>query len=132
MTSAPSKPAADLINTLTADYQRFPKDQTYSLYAEDVFFKDPMVSFRGVAWYRRLIQFMDRWFLEAEMTLHEIRQTGDRIDTVWTLRWIAPAPWKPQMSISGRSILQVNSAGLIQSHIDEWDCSRWDVLRQLF
>jgi hypothetical protein len=35
------------------------------------------------------------------------------------------------MAIGGRSELKVNSDGLIVSHIDYWNCSRFDVLKQL-
>jgi hypothetical protein len=122
----------DIVEALKADYARFPENQTYSLYAEDVFFKDPLTSFDGVARYRTMIGFMAQWFKAIHMELHSIQQTGQRIDTTWTLQWIAPAPWKPKMVISGRSELMLNDAGLVRSHIDSWDCSRLDVLKQLF
>ncbi len=122
----------DIIESLKADYGRFPYDQTYTLYAETVFFKDPWISFRGVRLYRIMIGFIERAFLDTKMDLHEIQQTGNRIDTRWTLSWISPAPWKPKMIISGRSELTLDPEGLIQSHVDYWDCSRLDVLRQLF
>jgi Uncharacterized conserved protein (DUF2358) len=122
----------NIVESLKADYEKFPSDQTYSLYAKNVFFKDPWISFRGVKLYRIMIQFIERTFTDAAMDLHQIQQIGPQIDTRWTLSWIAPAPWKPKMIISGRSELILNSEGLIQSHIDYWDCSRLDVLRQLF
>jgi hypothetical protein len=122
----------DIVAALKADYARFPETQTYELYAEDVFFKDPLTSFYGVKRYRTMIAFISRWFADVQMELHSIRQTAQCIETIWTLRWIAPVPWRPKMVISGRSELLLNDAGLIRSHIDEWDCSRLDVLRQLF
>ena len=48
-------------------------------------------------------------------------QHPQRIDTRWTLSWVAPAPWKPAMSIPGRSELGINDEGKIVSHIDYWD-----------
>ena len=122
----------NIVEALKTDYERFPEDQTYSLYAEDVFFKDPLTSFSGVARYRSMIHFIARWFKAVQMELHSIQQTGDRIDTTWTLQWVAPMPWQPTMSISGRSELTLNEVGLIRSHVDYWDCSRLDVLKQLF
>jgi hypothetical protein len=122
----------NIVEALKTDYARFPEDQTYSLYAEDVFFKDPLTSFYGVARYRSMIQFIARWFRAIEMELHSIQQTDQCIDTTWTLRWVAPIPWQPHMAISGRSALMLNDAGLIRSHVDDWDCSRLDVLKQLF
>jgi hypothetical protein len=97
-----------------------------------VFFKDPWISFRGVQLYRWMIGFIERAFLDVQMDLHDIRQDENRIDTDWTLSWIAPMPWKPPLKISGRSELVLNADGLIQSHIDYWHCSRLDVLKQLF
>lgn len=122
----------DIIEALKTDYVRFPENQTYSLYAEDVFFKDPLTSFVGVKRYRSMIGFIEQWFKAVHMELHTIQQTGQRIDTTWTLQWIATVPWNPKMVISGRSELMLNEAGLVRSHIDYWDCSRLDVLRQLF
>jgi Uncharacterized conserved protein (DUF2358) len=123
---------ADILNALKDDYARFPKDQTYSLYAPNVFFKDPLVSFRGVQLYRWMIGFMERAFLNVQMDLHDIRREGNQINMDWTLSWVAPMPWKPSMQISGRSELVLNTDGLIQSQIDYWNCSRLDVLKQLF
>jgi hypothetical protein len=122
----------NIVESLTADYKTFPLNQTFSLYAADVFFKDPWISFRGVGLYRKMIQFIAWGFTDVKMDLHDIHQTDNQIHTSWTLRWIAPAPWKPKMKISGRSELVLNAEGLIQSHIDFWDCSRLDVLKQLF
>jgi hypothetical protein len=122
----------DIVEVLKADYARFPENQTYSLYAKEVFFKDPLTSFNGVARYRSMIGLMGQWFKAVDMELHSIQQIDQQIDTTWTLRWIAPVPWQPKMTISGRSELKLNAMGLIYSHIDYWNCSRLDVLKQLF
>lgn len=122
----------DIIQILKEDYQRFPADQTYSIYAEDVFFKDPLNEFRGVKRYKQMIGLIDSWFIAVKMDLHDIHPTDDLLKTEWTLNWIAPLPWRPQMAISGWSELQLNGDGLIISHIDYWNCSRWDVFKQLW
>jgi hypothetical protein len=121
-----------LLDTLRQDYQRFPEAQTYSLYAADVQFQDPLTHFRGVKRYQQMIQFIQTWFIEPKMELFSIQQTDHHIHTTWSLQWRAPLPWRPQMLITGRSILTLNQAGLIASHVDEWDCSRWAVLKQVF
>lgn len=120
----------EIVQILREDYQRFPLNQTYSIYAEDVYFQDPLNRFQGVERYREMISFLEHWFADLKMDLHDIQQTGDLIKTEWTLSWRSPLPWQPQIAISGWSELQLNSAGLIMSHIDYWRCSRWDVLRQ--
>lgn len=121
----------DMLEILKQDYQRFPADQTYSIYAEDVYFQDPLNRFRGIDRYRQMIAFISSWFIDIKLDLRDIRRTGNTIETRWTLSWTAPVPWKPRMAIPGWSELKLNAQGLIESHIDYWDCSRLDVLRQL-
>lgn len=122
----------DLLTQLRQDYDRFPADQTYSLYAEDVFFKDPMNQFRGVKKYQDMIGFISRFFKSPKLDLHNIQQTDRQIRTDWTLSWTTPLPWQPRISISGWSELKVDNAGLICEHIDYWNCDRWNVIQQHF
>lgn len=121
-----------IVEQLKADYARFPKDQSYDLYAEEVYFKDPMNEFRGCDRYRQMIGFIDQWFQQPQMDLHDITQTGQQIRTDWTLSWTTPLPWQPRVAIPGWSELTLNEAGLIASHVDYWRCSKWDVVRQHF
>jgi Uncharacterized conserved protein (DUF2358) len=120
----------DIIEILKEDYQRFPANQTYTIYAEDVYFQDPLNKFRGVERYRLMINFIQTFFLNPQMDLHNIQHLGDSIKTEWTLSWNTPLPWKPHISISGWSELGLNSENLIVSHIDYWHCSRLNVVKQ--
>ena len=122
----------DIIQILKEDYQRFPVNQTYSIYAKDVFFKDPLNQFRGVARYKQMINFINNWFRDPNMDLHEIQQSEDIIKTRWTLSWTTPLPWHPRIAIPGWSELKLNAEELIISHIDYWECDRLDVLKQHF
>ena len=122
----------DIIEILKQDYQQFPENQTYSLYSETVYFKDPMTEFRGCDRYRQMIGLMSTWFKQIKMDLHDIRRIDDTIETRWTLNWTTPLPWQPRIAISGRSELQLNPEGKIISHIDYWDISRLEVLKQHF
>ncbi|HAC62277.1 MAG TPA: hypothetical protein DCF68_01760 [Cyanothece sp. UBA12306] len=122
----------NILEIVKSDYQNFPVDPTYSIYAENVYFKDPMTEFRGIERYKTMIQFMATWFKEIKLDLHNIDQSQDTIHTEWTLHWITPLPWKPSIAIAGRSELVLNSQNLIISHIDYWNCSRWDVVKQHF
>ena len=132
LNAALSKKIMDIIEILQADYQRFPQNQTYSIYAEDVYFKDPMSEFRGRDRYQRTIQFIETWFADPKLDLHEIQRNGNQIRSDWTLSWTTPLPWKPRIAIAGWSELEVNQQDLIISHIDYWHCSRFDVLKQHF
>jgi len=127
-----SSPAhADLIATLQADYARFPRDQTYSIYDPQVYFRDPLNEFRGLDRYRAMIESLGRWLQDIHLELHDIQQTGNHIRTEWTLRGSLPLPWRPRLCIPGWTEMQLNAAGLIGSHIDYWRCSRWQVLLQI-
>jgi len=122
----------DILEILKQDYQRFPTDQTYSIYAKDVFFKDPLNQFRGIERYQKMIGFISNWFKAPKLELHGIERSGDTIETQWTLSWTTPLPWKPRIAIPGWSELKLNSEELIVSHIDYWHCSPFDVLKQHF
>ncbi|MEH2293859.1 DUF2358 domain-containing protein [Nostoc sp.] len=122
----------DIIKILKEDYQRFPLNQTYSIYAPDVYFQDPLNKFRGVKRYKEMINFIQTWFLAPKMDLHNIQRLEDTIKTEWTLSWNTPLPWKPRISIPGWSELGINSDDLIVSHVDYWNCSRLDVVKQHF
>ncbi|MBD2138496.1 DUF2358 domain-containing protein [Anabaena sp. FACHB-1237] len=120
----------DIITTLTEDYHRFPLNQTYSIYAPDVYFQDPIFKFRGLQLYQWMIKFIQTFFLNLKMDLHSIQPQDDYIKTTWTLSWNSPLPWKPRISISGYSELRLNADQLIASHLDYWNCSLLDVIKQ--
>lgn len=121
-----------ILDILRDDYQRFPDNQTFDIYAPDVYFKDPLNEFRGLPQYKKTIQFIQTWFQDVQMDLHDIQQQGNQINTEWTLHWTTPLPWQPRIAIPGRSELKLNQDNLICSHIDYWHCSRLDVLKQHF
>ncbi|MEO1671894.1 MAG: DUF2358 domain-containing protein [Cyanobacteria bacterium J06631_2] len=122
----------NLAEILREDYERFPENQTYDIYAEDVYFKDPLNEFRGVKKYRDMIGFLQDFFSNVEMEVHSLEQSDELIKTEWTLNMTPPLPWQPRLSIPGRSELTVNQASLISSHVDYWHISPWSVLRQNF
>lgn len=123
----------DIIKILKEDYQHFPLNQTYSIYAENVAFQDPLNQFQGIERYRQMIDFLATWFRDIQLDLHDIQQLqGNSIETEWTLHLTSPLPWKPRLSIPGRSELTLNERGQIASHIDYWHCSPFAVLRQNF
>ena len=122
-----------LIDRLKQDYARFPENQSYDLYAEDVHFKDPMNEFDGVDKYRKMIGFLGWFFRDVQMDLHHIEQANPKLITLdWTLNMTPPVPWSSRLSIPGTSELGLNESGLIDAHVDYWKCSRLAVLKQVF
>lgn len=122
----------DILEILKQDYQNFPYNQTYSIYAENVYFKDPLNEFTGIHRYQEMISFMQNWFKDVQMDLHSIKRRDWQIDTEWTLNWTTPLPWKPRIAIPGKSELKLNQQQQIIGHFDYWYCSRWDVVTQHF
>ncbi|MEM7592888.1 MAG: DUF2358 domain-containing protein [Cyanobacteria bacterium P01_A01_bin.83] len=121
-----------LIKILREDYARFPQDQTYDIYADQVYFKDPLNEFRGVKRYQAMISFLASFFNDIEMEVHNLVQEETVIKTEWTLNMTPPLPWKPRLSIPGWSELTINEQNLIASHVDYWRISPWQVLSQNF
>ena len=130
----------DILDRIKQDYQRFPAEQSYDFYADQVYFQDPLNRFWGVDRYRKMIGFIEKWFIDPHLELHSIERgrsqsSGDSkalITTRWTLSWSVPFAWKPRLVIKGWSELSLNDNELIVSHIDYWECSRLDVIKQLF
>lgn len=120
----------DVLKVLKGDYQQFPENQTYSIYAEDVYFKDPLNEFRGVDRYKQNINLIATWFEDIELEVRDLHQVEDTIESEWTLYMNSPLPWKPRLAIPGTSELKLNSDNLIISHIDYWDISPFDVIKQ--
>lgn len=130
----------DILTVLRQDYAKFPLDQSYQIYAEDVYFQDPLTRFRGLDRYRQTIAFIRKWFRNPHLELHAIdRVVGGAsenenrlITTRWTLSWNTPLPWHPRIEITGNSEMRLNDSELIVSHIDYWDRSPLHVLGQHF
>ena len=121
-----------IVETIKQDYQNFPNEQTYSIYAEDVYFEDPLNKFQGVARYQKMIGFLGRFFQNIDLELHNIDQEKNIIKTEWTLKMTSPLPWKPRLVIPGWSELEVNQDNLIISHRDFWNIEPIKVLLQNF
>ena len=122
----------NIIAILREDYARFPIDQSYQIYAADVYFQDPLTKFRGLKRYQKTIEFIRTWFKEPQLELYAIDRVEQLITTRWSLSWNTPLPWYPRIEITGSSEMLLNDSELIISHIDYWDCAPMDVLKQHF
>jgi hypothetical protein len=122
----------DIITILRADYAKFPIDQNYQIYADDVYFQDPLTRFRGLKRYQKTIEFIQTWFKDPQLELYRIDRIEQLITTRWSLSWNTPLLWSPRIEITGRSEMLLNDRDLIISHIDYWDRSPLDVLKQHF
>jgi hypothetical protein len=118
----------------------FEQDISYDIYAPTIYFRDPVNSFKGKLNYRIIfwtLRFHGRlFFTELFFDLHqvapatEISSSGGTIRADWTVRGTLRLPWKPKLFFNGYSIYKLDSQGVIYEHIDTWDRSPEEILKQ--
>jgi Uncharacterized conserved protein (DUF2358) len=128
----------EAIATLQQDLPTlFEQDISYDIYSRDVFFQDPVNTFKGKLNYRIIfwtLRFHGRlFFTELFFDLHQVcPDTDTTIRANWTVRGTLRVPWSAKLLFNGYSIYTMNPAGLIDRHIDTWDRSPQEILRQFF
>ncbi|MEB3356417.1 MAG: DUF2358 domain-containing protein [Synechococcales bacterium] len=115
----------------------FERDITYDIYTSDIFFKDPVNTFKYKFNYRIIfwtLRFHGRlFFTELFFDLHDVRQAEERfILADWTVRGTLRVPWRAKIFFNGQSSYRLNAAGLIDEHIDTWDRPPGEILKQFF
>ncbi|NEN90948.1 MAG: DUF2358 domain-containing protein [Okeania sp. SIO3H1] len=127
-----------VINTLNLDLPTlFEKDISYDIYTKDIFFKDPVNTFKWKFNYRIIfwtLRFHGRlFFTELYFDLHDVQQTEENIILAnWTVRGILRVPWRARIFFNGYSTYKLNQDGLIYEHIDTWDRKPTEILKQFF
>ncbi len=113
----------------------FQKDLSYDIYSSDIYFRDPVNTFKGKFNYRIIfwtLRFHGRlFFTDLAFDLHDVYPVSESsVRADWTVRGILRLPWKPELLFNGYSLYQFNSQGLIYEHIDTWDRSPGEILKQ--
>ncbi|MBD0268862.1 MAG: DUF2358 domain-containing protein [Cyanobacteria bacterium Co-bin8] len=130
------KAAEQVIETLWADLPTlFEKDITYDIYTSDILFKDPVNQFKGKFNYRIIfwtLRFHGRlFFTELFFDLHDVKPVApEQIRADWTVRGTLRLPWQTRLFFNGFSIYRLTPEGQIYEHIDTWDRSPGEILRQ--
>jgi SOUL heme-binding protein len=61
----------------------------------------------------------------------EQEESGGQIRLNWLLSFTYPTPWRPQVTVSGQSLLALNAErDKITNIVDEWDASPWTIIEQ--
>jgi hypothetical protein len=127
-----------VIETLKQDLPTlFEKDISYDIYTQDIYFKDPVNTFKGKFNYRIIfwtLRFHARlFFTEIYFDVHDVKQTAEDIITVnWTVRGTLRLPWKACVFFNGYSTYTLTKDGLIYNHLDTWDRKPSEILKQFF
>ncbi len=127
-----------VIKTLKEDLPTlFEKDISYDIYTDDIYFKDPVNTFKYKFNYRIIfwtLRFHARlFFTQIYFDVHEVYQSAE--DTVlakWTVRGVLRVPWKAGLLFNGYSTYKLNQDNLIYEHIDTWDRKPGEILRQFW
>ncbi|ODH03323.1 hypothetical protein A4S05_19980 [Nostoc sp. KVJ20] len=127
-----------VIKTLKEDLPTlFEKDISYQIYTQDIYFKDPVNTFKYKFNYRIIfwtLRFHARlFFTQIYFDVHEVYQSAeDTILAKWTVRGVLRVPWKAGLLFNGYSTYKFNQDNLIYEHIDTWDRKPGEILRQFW
>ncbi|MBG1240464.1 DUF2358 domain-containing protein [Nostoc sp. UIC 10607] len=127
-----------VIKTLKEDLPTlFEKDISYDIYTQDIYFKDPVNTFKYKFNYRIIfwtLRFHARlFFTNIYFDVHEVSQSAeDTILAKWTVRGVLRVPWKAGLLFNGYSTYKLNQDNLIYEHIDTWDRKPGEILRQFW
>ncbi len=127
-----------VIETLNAELPSlFETDLSYDIYTKDIYFRDPVNTFKGKFNYRIIfwtLRFHGKlFFTSLYFDLHDIQQTAsDTILANWTVRGILRVPWKARILFNGYSTYKLTPEGFIYEHIDTWDRQPSEILKQFF
>ncbi|MCC5661058.1 DUF2358 domain-containing protein [Nostoc sp. XA010] len=127
-----------VIKTLKEDLPTlFEKDISYHIYTDDIYFKDPVNTFKYKFNYRIIfwtLRFHARlFFTQIYFDVHEVYQSAeDTILAKWTVRGVLRVPWKAGLLFNGYSTYKLNQDNFIYEHIDTWDRKPSEILRQFW
>lgn len=113
----------------------FERDLSYDIYTRDIYFRDPVNTFRGKFNYRIIfwtLRFHARlFFTSIAFDLHSVEHPSPEIiHATWTVRGILRLPWQPELRFNGESTYRLNAEGRIYEHIDTWDRPPSEILKQ--
>ncbi|MHC5939074.1 DUF2358 domain-containing protein [Nostoc sp.] len=131
-------PVERIIKTLKQDLPTlFEKDISYDIYTQDIYFKDPVNTFKYKFNYRIIfwtLRFHARlFFTQIYFDVHEVYQSAeDTILAKWTVRGVLRVPWKAGLLFNGYSTYKLNQDNLIYEHVDTWDRKPREILKQFW
>ncbi|KAH7306330.1 hypothetical protein KP509_22G006900 [Ceratopteris richardii] len=126
------------MDVLKRDYGRayfLTGEFTRSLYAEDCYFADPTISFKGIDLYEQNLKLLIPFLEEPALTLFSMDKDPGEDSCVrasWQLRTRLRLPWRPIISVGGSTVYILSEQYKVISHVESWDISVWEALSQIF
>ncbi|XP_012845628.1 PREDICTED: uncharacterized protein LOC105965606 [Erythranthe guttata] len=129
----------DVLSVIRSDYEKsyfVTGIFTSAIYAEDCTFEDPTIKFQGTELYERNLRLLVPFFDDPSIQLKNIEKVLDSgtefIVASWKLRTYLKLPWKPLISIDGRTIYDLDAAFKIVRHAESWNISALEAVIQIF
>ncbi|XP_048136742.1 uncharacterized protein LOC115734382 isoform X1 [Rhodamnia argentea] len=123
-----------LLCMLTVNKQNHLRVFTSAIYAEDCIFEDPTIRFRGKGLYERNLKLLVPFFDHPSIILHNIQKGDDEtyILARWKLRTYLKLPWRPLISIDGKTVYELDDNFVIVRHAESWNVSALEAIGQIF
>ncbi|KAL3701163.1 hypothetical protein R1sor_019185 [Riccia sorocarpa] len=103
------------------------------IYEEDCEFADPFVSFKGLSRFKQNVGNLGSFMEESTLKLTDWQEYEDRIFARWRFNCVLSLPWKPILAATGSTeYFFSKESGKIIKHVESWDISPADGVRQLF
>ncbi|KAJ8572976.1 hypothetical protein K7X08_009487 [Anisodus acutangulus] len=129
----------DVLNIIKADYERayFVTGLfTSGIYAEECIFEDPTIKFSGRDLYSRNLQLLVPFFDSPSIKLEKIEKGNDSnaevIVAYWKLRTSLKLPWRPLISVDGKTVYDLDEQLKIVKHVESWNISALEAVGQIF
>ncbi|KAK9146655.1 hypothetical protein Sjap_006558 [Stephania japonica] len=129
----------DIVDILQLDYKNayfLTGNFSSSVYSEDCAFEDPTIKFRGKNLYAQNIKLLVPFFEHPILILKQIEKGADSdaksILAMWKLRTYLKLPWKPLISIEGRTLYELDDELKIVRHAESWNVSALEAISQIF
>ncbi|KAM7280447.1 hypothetical protein ACFE04_007581 [Oxalis oulophora] len=129
----------DVVSLLKSDYQNsyfVTGIFTPHLYTQDCLFEDPTIRFRGTELYSRnlklLVPFFDQPSIQMETIDKGVNSETKFVQATWKLRTYLKLPWKPLISVDGRTVYELDDNFKIVRHAESWNVSPIEAIGQIF
>jgi hypothetical protein len=126
----------EVVELIRKDYERsyfVTGNMNMGIYEADCEFADPFVSFKGLKRFKQNVSNLGSFMEESSLKITDWQEYEDRIYAKWRFNCVLGLPWRPILAATGSTeyFFDENS-GKICKHVENWDISPADGVRQLF
>ncbi|XP_010463976.1 PREDICTED: uncharacterized protein LOC104744599 [Camelina sativa] len=109
---------------------------TSAIYSDNCIFEDPTISFQGTELYERNLRLLVPFLEDASIELQHMEKSESSqriyILATWKLRTYLKLPWRPLISINGKTVYDLDRDFKIVRHVESWNVSALEAIGQIF